>query len=216
MFIGHFGFAFAAKKWDDTPSLGTCFMAAQFIDLLWPIFLLAGLEKVKIEPGNTVFTPLNFVYYPFSHSLFSVIIWGLLFGLMYYLIKKDRKSAILLGLLVISHWFLDLVVHRPDLPLAPWLDVKSGLGLWNYPVFSVLLESAIFFAGIYFYLSGRKPAGKMAKPALWSFVVFLLFAYIMNMISDPPPNPDAIATVGFSQWLLVAWGYWIDNKYMRA
>src|SRR5688572_15398627 len=113
MFIGHFGVAFAAKKIDDTPSLGTCFMAAQFIDLLWPFFLLAGLAKVRIDPGNTAFTPLNFIYYPFSHSLFSVLIWGFLFGLFYYFIKKNRKSAVLLSLLVISHWFLDLVVHRP-------------------------------------------------------------------------------------------------------
>jgi membrane-bound metal-dependent hydrolase YbcI (DUF457 family) len=216
MFIGHFGVAFAAKKINDGPSLGTCFMAAQFIDLLWPFFLLAGLEKVRIEPGNTAFTPLNFIYYPFSHSLFSVLIWGFLFGLFYYFIKKNRKSAILLGLLVISHWFLDLVVHRPDLPLAPWLDIKSGMGLWNYPHFTVLIESVIFFTGIYFYVSGRKPASKMAGPVLWSFVVFLLLIYVMNIFSEPPPSPDAIGMVGISQWLLVAWGYWIDKKYMRA
>src|SRR5664279_2089015 len=113
MFIGHYGVALAAKKINNTPSLGTLFLASQFIDLLWPVFILIGIEKVKVEPGNTAFTPLNFVSYPYSHSLLAVMIWAILFGLVYFFIKKDLKNSILLGGLVLSHWFLDLIVHQP-------------------------------------------------------------------------------------------------------
>jgi len=131
MFIGHFGAGFTAKKLDKSTSLGTYFMAAQWIDLIWPVLLLLGIEKVEIEPNISAVTPLDFVYYPFTHSLLGVIIWGVLFGLVYFIIKKKLKTAIILGVLVISHWLLDLLVHIPDLPLIPGLDLKVGLDLWN-------------------------------------------------------------------------------------
>lgn len=129
MFIGHFGAGLAAKKIDHRPSLGTLFIAAQWIDLIWPIFLLLGLEKVQIEPGNTAFTPLNFIYYPFTHSLLGVIIWSFLIGGLYYFFKKNLKGSLLLGGLVLSHWVLDLITHRPDLPILPGFTLKVGLGL---------------------------------------------------------------------------------------
>ncbi len=98
MFTGHFGVGFAAKKVINKPSLGTLFFASQFIDLLWPLFLIFGIEKVSIDPGNTVVTPLNFIYYPFSHSLIGVLVWALLFGAVYYFIKKDLRTSIWFGL----------------------------------------------------------------------------------------------------------------------
>ena len=117
MFIGHFGVGFGAKKIDNKPSLGTLFLAAQFVDLLWPFLLILGIEKVEITPGITAFNPLDFTYYPFSHSLFGMLVWAVLFGVIYFLFKKNFKSALLLGVLVISHWVLDLIVHIPDLPI---------------------------------------------------------------------------------------------------
>jgi membrane-bound metal-dependent hydrolase YbcI (DUF457 family) len=119
MFIGHFGVGFGAKKAAPGISLGMLFIAAQFIDLLWPTLLLLGIENVKIEPGITKATPLNFTDYPISHSLLFVIIWGLVVGGIYFLIRKKFKYTVILSLAVISHWFLDLLVHRPDLPLYP-------------------------------------------------------------------------------------------------
>ena len=94
MFIGHFGAGLAAKQIDKKPSLGTFFLASQFIDLLWPVLILLGLERVKIDPGNTAITPLDFVYYPFSHSLLSVLIWSGLFGLVYYFLRKNLWSPL--------------------------------------------------------------------------------------------------------------------------
>ncbi|MGB5848714.1 MAG: hypothetical protein WBH40_09520, partial [Ignavibacteriaceae bacterium] len=106
MFIGHFGVGFAAKKFVKKTSLGTLFLATQFIDLLWPFFVIFGIEKVAIDPGNTAFTPLDFIYYPFSHSLLGVLIWAILFGVVYYFIIKDLKTSLILGILVLSHWIL--------------------------------------------------------------------------------------------------------------
>ena len=109
MFIGHFGIGFAAKKISPKPSLGTLILASQFIDLLWPIFLIFGIEKVIINPGNTAVTPLNFIYYPFTHSFLGVLIWAFLFSTVYYLFRKNLKISLLLGALVLSHWILDLI-----------------------------------------------------------------------------------------------------------
>lgn len=212
MFIGHFGVGLAAKKIDNKPSLGTLFFASQFIDLLWPIFLLVGLEHVKIDPGNTAFTPLNFIYYPFSHAFLSVFIWSILFGLIYFLFKKNIKSSILLGGLVMSHWFLYLITHRPDLPLLPWNDFKVGFGLWNSIVLTMIIEGLIFLTGSYLYFKTTRAENKKGNMGLWSLLIFLCFIYLLNVFGSPPPSEEAIAIGGLSQWLLIAWGYWIDKN----
>jgi membrane-bound metal-dependent hydrolase YbcI (DUF457 family) len=212
MFIGHFGAGMMAKKIDSRPSLGTLFIAAQFIDLLWPLLIFFGVEKVQIEPGNTEFTPLNFVYYPFSHSLFGVAVWAILFGAVYFLFRKNLKSSIVIASLVLSHWFLDLLTHRPDLPLVPWLDFKVGLGLWNSIPFTIIVELSIFLLGAYFYFISTKAKNKIGSIALWSLLVFFIVVYFMNIFSPPPPTSRAIAYAGFSMWLFVAWAYWIDRN----
>jgi len=212
MFIGHFGVGLAAKKISPKPSLGTLFFASQFLDLLWPSFILFGIEKVKIDPGNTAFTPLNFVYYPFSHSLLATIFWALLFGLIYYLIRKNKKAAIVLGLLVISHWILDLITHRPDLPLYPGSNIFLGLGLWNSIIGTVIIEGLIFLGGIYLYIKSTKAKNKVGTYALLGLIIFLIIIYVMNLAGSPPPDETAIGYVGLSQWLIVLWGYWIDKN----
>jgi hypothetical protein len=212
MFIGHFGAGLAAKKIDSKPSLGTLFLASQFIDLLWPVFLLFGLEKVKIEPDNTAFTPLNFILYPFSHSLLGVLIWSVLFGTVYYIIKKNYQSSILLGALVLSHWVLDLLTHKPDLQIFPWSDFKVGLGLWNSIPLTMIVEGAIFFAGTYLYLQSTKATNKKGVYGFWSLIIFLTLVYLMNIFGSPPPDEKTIGVVGLSMWLLVWWGYWIDKN----
>ena len=212
MFIGHFGAGFSAKSVDKRISLGTLFLASQFIDLLWPILLLLGLESVKIDPGNTAVTPLNFISYPISHSMFSVIIWGVLFGIVYYLIKSNLRGAILLGVLVFSHWFLDLLTHRPDLQIFPWSDYKIGLGLWNSFYGTVIVEGLIFIVGVFIFYKVKKLQSKSKKIWFWSLVIFLAAIYVMNLVGPPPPGEEPIAIVGLTQWLLIAWAYWIDYK----
>src|SRR5450631_3687556 len=144
MFIGHFGVGLGAKKVSPLLSLGVLFIAAQFLDLLWPLLLLLNIEHVTIAPGITKMTPLDFTDYPISHSLLLAIFWGLIFGFVYWLIKKNTKNAIVLFICVISHWLLDVLVHRPDLPLYPGNSPRVGLGLWNYPVITIIIETLIF------------------------------------------------------------------------
>jgi membrane-bound metal-dependent hydrolase YbcI (DUF457 family) len=211
MFLGHFGLAFASKRASGSAALGTSFLAAQFIDLLWPFFLIAGVEKVEVDPGNTAFTPLNFVSYPFSHSLAAVIVWALLFGIVYYFLRKKSRAAIILAVLVLSHWFLDLLTHRPDLPISFGDGRKYGLGLWNNPAATIIVELIIFGAGCLLYLRSTEPRNKWGNISFISLAVFFLLIYMMNAFGDPPPNANAIGYVGLAQWLFILWGYWCDR-----
>jgi len=212
MFIGHFGVGLAAKKIDSKPSLGTLFLASQFIDLLWPIFLILGMEKVQIEPGNTAVTPLNFISYPYSHSLLGVLVWAFLLGAVYFLLKKNFKTSLLLAFLVISHWVLDLLTHRPDLQIFPWSDFKVGFGLWNSVPFTMLIEGLIFIGGSYFYITATKAKDGKGKIILWSLLIFLIVVYFLNVFGPPPSSLEPIKYVGLFQWLLIAWGYWVDRN----
>jgi hypothetical protein len=212
MFLGHFGAGFAGKKLSKPVSLGTYFMASQWIDLIWPILLLLGIEKVEVKPGVSTVTPLDFTYYPFTHSLFGVIVWGILFGLAYYFIKKNLKISVILGLLVVSHWFLDLLVHIPDLPIFPGESVKVGLGLWNSFAATLILEGLIFGLGVYLYYKVTKPKNKIGTYSLIGLIIFLILIYLSNLFGPPPDSVDAIGIVGNAQWLIILWAYWIDRN----
>jgi len=214
MFIGHFGAGLAGKKAGKDISLGTLIMAAQWLDLVWPVLVLLNIEIVKINPGDTKLTPLNFESYPFSHSLLYTFIWGLLFAAVYFLIKRNLRNSIILGLLVVSHWVLDLFVHRPDLPLYPG-SALHGFGLWNYPLIEIPLEIIIFAAGIYLFVSISKPKDRIGVFAFWGLIIFLSVIYIMNLFGPPPPDTNSIAYAGIGMWLLVAWGYWADRHRVR-
>ncbi|MDT3695274.1 MAG: hypothetical protein ROY99_02710 [Ignavibacterium sp.] len=216
MFIGHFGVGFAGKKFSKSASLGTYFMAAQWIDLIWPIFLLLGIEKVEIKPGISAVTPLDFTYYPFTHSLFAAVVWGILFGAVYYFLKKNLKTSVVLGLLVISHWFLDLLVHIPDLPVFPGEGIKVGFGLWNSFTATLFVEGLIFIAGIYLYYKITKSKNKTGTYSLIGLIVFLVLIYVSNLFSPPPDSVKAIAIVGNAQWLIILWGYWVDKNRTTA
>lgn len=212
MFIGHFGAGFAGKKFGKSVSLGTYFMAAQWIDLIWPTLLLLGIEKAEIKPGISAVTPLDFTYYPFSHSLFGVIVWAVLFGIVYFLFKKNLENALILGALVVSHWFLDLLVHIPDLPIFPGYNLKVGLGIWDSLAATVIVEGLIFAAGVYLYFQTTKAKNKMGLYSLVAIIAFLVLMYISNLIGPPPPSIEAIGIVGSAEWLIILWGYLIDKN----
>jgi membrane-bound metal-dependent hydrolase YbcI (DUF457 family) len=128
MFIGHFAVGFAAKKFAPRTSMAFLLAAPLFLDMLWPIFVLAGWEQVRIDPGNTRYTPLDFVHSPWSHSLLMSIVWATLFALLYHRIAADRTGTIAIWIGVVSHWVLDWITHRPDMPLYPG-GRRLGLGL---------------------------------------------------------------------------------------
>jgi len=217
VFVGHFAAGFAAKAVAPRASLGTLFLAAQFIDMLWPALLLLGVERVQIVPGITRMTPLDFEHYPISHSLAAVLAWGVGFALVYQWSRRDWRTAGVLGVLVVSHWLLDLVVHRPDLPLWPGPGPMVGLGLWSSVGMTLALELTLFGLGLWLYLRKTRARDAVGKWALWGLAGFLLAAYFANVFGAPPPNARAIAWAGQAQWLLVAWGYWIDrHRYAES
>lgn len=212
MFIGHFGLAFGAKRAARRVSLGTLFIAAQFIDLLWPILLLLGVEKVRIAPGITTVTPLDFEYYPISHSLVAVLGWAALVGSAYFLLRRQSRAALLIAALVVSHWLLDLLVHRPDLPLMPGTSRLVGFGAWFSLPLTLAIEVPIFLLGVWLYARTTVAKNARGKWGLWGLVAFLLIIYAGNLLGDPPPSVAAIAWVGQLQWLLVLWAYWLDRQ----
>ena len=217
MFIGHYGAGFAVKKLKQKtsvrkPSLGTYFLAAQFLDVLWPIFILSGIEKIELEPAGKAFQTLRFIYYPFSHSLLSTIIWAVLFGFVYFLLKKELRYSILLGLVVISHWILDLISHLPDLQLIPGWDFKAGFGLWNSVPYTVIVEGLIFLGGACLYFTSTKAANKKGSILFWTLIIFLSVIYVLSIMGPPPTSVNAVAASGFAQWLIIGWGYWIDKN----
>ncbi len=212
MFIGHFGVAFGAKTAAPAASLGTLFAASQFADLLWPTLVLLGRERVEVVPGATRMTPLDFVSYPYSHSLLALCGWGVAFAAIYVALRRARLStAVTLALLVVSHWLLDYLTHRPDLPLTPYGIERFGLGLWNSLPGTLTAEFAIFAVGLLLYLRGTTPRDRIGSAGLWALVGFMAVVYLASVFGPPPPSATAVAWSAQAIWLLVAWGYWIDK-----
>ena len=211
MFIGHFGVALAAKKVAPRVSLGATIFAAEFLDAVWPVLVLAGVEKVEIVPGITRMTPLDFVYYPWSHSLAMALAWGALFALAYWLASRRMRDALVLGAIVVSHWLLDWVVHRPDLPLYPGEAERHGLGLWNSLAGSLAIEFALFGAGTLIYLRCTRALDRIGTYAFWGLVALLLVSYLGAAFGPPPPSVQALALSAFVGYLMALWGWWIDR-----
>ncbi|HYD93707.1 MAG TPA: metal-dependent hydrolase [Noviherbaspirillum sp.] len=216
MFIGHFGIGFGAKAATPGISLGTLFLAAQFLDLLWPTLLLLGVETVRIAPGNGSLTPLVFEHYPFSHSLLAVLAWAAAAALLYGALRREWRGALLMALLVVSHWLLDAIVHQPDLPLYPGSATFVGLNLWASLPKTLAIELPLFGFGVWLYARSTRAQDAAGKWGFWSLVAFLLLIHAGNLFGEPPPSSDAIAWVGQAQWLLVLWGYWVDRHRRPA
>src|SRR5690242_19917832 len=163
MLLGHYGVAFAAKRSTPRSSLGTTVFAAQWLDELWPILLVAGIERVRVVPGLMAANPLDFEYYPFSHGLAAAVVWSVLFGVAYYAARRDVRAATIIGALVLSHWILDLPMHRPDLPLWPGSNVRVGLGAWNSIPLTILLELVVFVSGLVVYLRATRARDRIGR-----------------------------------------------------
>jgi membrane-bound metal-dependent hydrolase YbcI (DUF457 family) len=217
MYLGHYAVALAAKRASPGTSLGTLIAASQLIDLIWPLFVLLGLEKVAVDPGNTVVTPLHFVQYPFTHSLLSVLIWACLFASFYWMVSGNRTGTLIVWLAVLSHWILDFFTHAPDLPLYPGSEKVVGLGLWNSLSGTLALEMGLFIVGVILYMGATRPANKMGKYTFVLLIVFLLVTYVINILGPPPPDYRMVAYAALLLWLLVPWGYWIDrNRHLKV
>lgn len=225
MFLGHYGVAFAAKRLAPRTSLGAFTFAAQFLDELWPILLLLGVERVRIAPwlirksSSTVpegrhslsTTPLEFVHYPFSHSLLMAVGWGILIGGLYFLVRRYGRGAWIIALLVVSHWFLDLPMHRGDLPLWPGLSSpKLGWGLWNNSILTYIIEFTIYFIGFFVYMRSTRARDRVGRWGLWIYAILLPVIFLASN-GPPPPSEQALAWTTLGIWLFVPLAWWVDK-----
>jgi membrane-bound metal-dependent hydrolase YbcI (DUF457 family) len=211
VFIGHYAVALAAKRAVPRTSLGTLFAAASLADLLWPVLLLLGWERAHIVPGPNPFLTLWLDSIPISHSLLTLIAWGALFGWLYRRRTGDGRAGVVIGLVVVSHWVLDFVTHRPDMPLYPG-GRGLGLGLWNSPTATVVTEGVMFVAGVWLYASATRPRDRVGRYAFWGLITFLVASYLGSLYSPPPSAMTALAIGGIIfGWLFVVWAGWGDR-----
>jgi hypothetical protein len=212
MFIGHFALGLASKKLEPRVSLATTFLAAQLADTIWPVLLLTGTERVTIAPGDTAVTPLRFDSYPWSHSLLTLVVWGGVFAAIHFAVRKRLRAAVLLWGLVVSHWVLDFVTHRPDMPLTPWTSLKVGLGLWNSLPATLIVEGLLFVIGVRITLEATRPRDGIGRWGLLGFLAFLVVAYVGNLAGPPPPSVAAIGWLSIAApVVLLPFIAWVDR-----
>lgn len=213
MFIGHFALAFAAKRAAPPVSLGTLFLACQLADLVWPNLVLLGIERISIVPGITVTSPIDFEFFPYSHSLVMSIGWAVLAALIYRLARRNATMTALLVIagLVLSHWILDVVSHRPDMPLTTSGDTKLGLELWSSKPATIIVEAVMLAVGVAIYAGMTAARDRIGTYGLWGLVGFLVLINIANMFGPPPPSAMAVPWAAQAMWLIVAGAYWIDR-----
>jgi hypothetical protein len=222
MFLGHYGVAFALKRAEPKLSLGTLFLAVQLADLLWGIFLLLGWERVRIDPGFTAVTPLQFLEYPISHSLVGMTIWALIGAAVYYSwptrdTSRHWQAAALVGVAILSHFPLDFLMHAPDLPVWGQDSPKLGLGLWNNPTATLLLELVTLAAGVAVYVGFRSRRHPVRPGRLAGLLLVLVAIYLVSLFGPPPPSVTAIAVVDIAGLLLLAgFAAWADRRVTPA
>jgi membrane-bound metal-dependent hydrolase YbcI (DUF457 family) len=212
VFIGHFAVGFASKRAAPRASLGVLMAAPLLLDLLWPIFLIAGVESVRIDPGNTAFTPLDLHDYPWSHSLAMSLAWSVVFAVLFWAATRYGRGAFVLALGVFSHWILDFVTHRPDMPLYPGSPTSVGLGLWNSRTGTMAVEATMFVVGVAIYARTTRAINRRGVFALWSLVVLLALFYAMTCFGPPPASVTFIKYGGLTGWLFPLWAWWIDRN----
>ena len=210
MFVGHFAVAFAAKRVAPRASLALLILAAQLADVIWPVLVAAGVEQVRIDPGNTAFTPLDFVAYPYSHSLLLLVVWGLLLGEGCRTHVGGRAAVPLIAGMVLSHWVLDWVTHRPDMPLFPG-GPQMGLGLWNSVPWTLAIELAMFAAGTWIYAQATRALDPVGRWGFVALVVVLLAGYLANLRSVPPSVAALYVTSIAGALVIAAWAWWVDR-----
>lgn len=211
MLLGHIAVGLAGKRFAPRVSLATLLFAPMFLDLLRPIFLLLGWEQVRIDPGKFGFTSLVSESCHWSHSLHMTLFWAGLVAVVFRALTRDTRSAVWIGIAVVSHWVMDWVTHQPDLPLWPGGPLV-GLGLWNSVAATVIVEIVLFIVGLWLYMRVTRPRGGRGRLSLWSLVVVVTLIYFSSLQPLPAgTNERTIALMALLGWLVIPWAWWIDS-----
>ena len=212
MFVGHFAVGFATKRFAPRVPLTLLLAAALLPDILGSIFSLLGWEHARIAPGNTQFTPLDLYDYPWSHSLLMTITWATLLALIYRLWQSDLMGSLLIWLAAASHWVLDWITHRPDLPLYPGGQGRYGLGLWNSIPGTMIVELAMLGIGVWMYVHVTRPRDWIGKYIFFTFIFTLLLLYVEIPFSAPLQSARQLAYAStVLPVILLAWAWWFDT-----
>jgi hypothetical protein len=211
VFVGQLSLALASKRIAPEANLGWFMAGVTMLDLVWPVFVLTGIESVRIVPGATAFTPFVFEYYPWSHSLLMAAIWGVVLAVIARL-RRVAAASVLLVVLVMSHWLLDYITHAPDMPLWPGTSPRLGLGLWNSIPMTLAIEGAMWVTGIVMYLRlpGVRSAGRQV--AFWLLVGLTTVMWVSGPWWPPPPSAQALGWLGLIGWSIIPWSAWADRR----
>lgn len=215
MFVGHYGPGFVAKRLKDPIPLWILFVASQLLDIVWCTLVLLGVNKVRILHGYAQMEPY---YMPYDHALDAAILWSLAAGMAYWVWRRADGlfGAILVGGTVFSHWILDFITHKPELPLLG-NDFKVGLGLWRYQGISLVAEIAALFGGVYFYLRGTRAITNGGRYAMVVFGLVMLGVHVSLFFGPPPPSEKFAATAGLVCYFgFAAAAYWLEKKRVSA
>lgn len=210
MFVGHYGVSFAVRKAAPAIPLWVLFLAVQWLDVMWAPLVLLGIEQVRIVPGFTATNPLDLYYMPYTHSLVAAILWSAGAAWAYRLMRSgELRACLLVGLAVFSHWVLDFVVHRPDLPLYD-NAAKVGLGLWDRPMLAFALEAGLLLGGMALYLQSQRT--RLRATATLGIVMLGVQAYVF--FGSPPASPAAAASTAFAAYAVFAAVIWfvVDRR----
>jgi hypothetical protein len=202
MFVGHYAVSFATKAVEPRIPLWALFIAVQLLDVFWAPFVLLGLEKVRIVPGITASSPLDLYYMPYTHSLLAAVLWSMAALAAYRLWRRTRteaRAALLVAFAVFSHWVLDFVVHRPDLPLYDD-TAKVGLSLWNRPVLAFVLEAALLLASMALYMRVQR----RGRGSLITFGLVMLGIQALVFFGPPPSSDRAAAVTALGSYAVFA------------
>ena len=215
MFVGHYGVSYGGKTLDQTIPLWVLFIAVQFLDVLWGVFVLLGIERVRIVPGITATNPLDLYFMPYTHSLVGALVWSAVAGVAYHMWRgrlSGRRTGLIVAAAVFSHWVLDLLVHRPDLPLIGD-RFKVGFGLWNVPAVALLLEIGLLFGGLLLYLRVTRPVARGGTMAFLLFGVSLVLIQTIVFFGAPPESPEAAAVTALGAYAVIAGvAAWLERK----
>ena len=223
MFVGHYGVALGAKHASPRLSLGLLFLAVQFLDVLFAVFLLLGIEKMRIVHGFTAYNPYDLYWMPYTHSLVGALAWSALAGTVCWAAarrlepRERRVASLVLGAAVFSHFVLDVPMHTPDLPLWPGPEApKMGLGLWNHRYAAVLAELAVLAVGAWIYLRGTRPRSRVARIGTVAFFVVLVVTALATQFQPDPSGPRAFAVFALVAYAVFAIGAALVDRVRRA
>lgn len=219
MYFGHYGVGLFLKKYSKGLSLGWLFLATQFVDFLAMSLLILGIEKANVVPGYSATSSMQYVYFPFSHSLIAFLIWSAVFFMIFRLIKvktdlKKLKVAVIMAGAVFSHFILDFIVHTNDIPILFDDSYRLGLGLWNYsPILNYILEASILLVGLVFYLKSTKADTLLGKYGIIFLVAIMLVlnAFLMSGLTLSDSFSSAIFYL-FVNLSITLSAFWLDNK----